>query len=383
MIKTDLRDVIIIWSILLFILILLKIYNYDIEGFETGTSGLITIKDSKISNYKVPDVKRPYVNIFDQKGRKLNVILISKPFSGDKQYETYKKHHTNNIFIGISSYLEFPNMVSNPFENFTENYKKYKYKEIVKGWIHGFRNPIEYFPPGMPTLFASESDWSDCNFVKPDPKIKTKEYDFIYICLKVDEKKKLCDDWATYNKNWKLAKKCLDIMCNKYKLKGLLIGRKDCKLPNGCHELMETTNMLKYADLRYMYQKSKFIFIPNEKDASPRVLSEALCMNVPTLINKNILGGWKYINEQTGQFFTNEQDIGKNIEIIMNGIKNKQYTPRKYFIENYGPKKSGERLKTFIYKQWGDKINIPESEVTYVTPEFKKPDYKDCSIVKL
>ena len=34
--------------------------------------------------------------------------------------------------IGIS-YLEFPNMVSNPFENFTENYKKYKYKEQCEG----------------------------------------------------------------------------------------------------------------------------------------------------------------------------------------------------------------------------------------------------------
>ena len=30
------------------------------------------------------------------------------------------------IIIGVSSYLEFPNPVSSPFENFDENYKKYK-----------------------------------------------------------------------------------------------------------------------------------------------------------------------------------------------------------------------------------------------------------------
>ena len=77
----------------------------------------------------------------------------------------------------------------------------------------------------MPLLFQSESDYTDCNINKPDPTIK-KEYDFIYICLKVDEKKDTCDDWATWNKNWELAQKCLKIMCNKYKLKGLLVGRK-------------------------------------------------------------------------------------------------------------------------------------------------------------
>ena len=31
------------------------------------------------NNYSVPQVKRPYVNIYDNKGNKLNVILISKP----------------------------------------------------------------------------------------------------------------------------------------------------------------------------------------------------------------------------------------------------------------------------------------------------------------
>ena len=43
-------------------------------------------------------------------------------------------------------YLEFPNMISNPFENFVENYKKYRYKEITRAWLHGFRNPVNYFP---------------------------------------------------------------------------------------------------------------------------------------------------------------------------------------------------------------------------------------------
>tara|TARA_B110001469_G_scaffold96690_1_gene93013 strand:- start:464 stop:1582 length:1119 start_codon:yes stop_codon:yes gene_type:complete len=360
--------------IILVMLIILKIngYEYDHEGFENNTTDIVS--------REVPKLKRPFVNLFDQQGRLLNVFLISKPFSGDEQNKIYLDNKDGNIYLGVSSYLEFPNKVSNPFEDFTENYKKYRYKEITKGWIHCFKNPEGMFPPQMPLLFSSESDWTDCNYIKPDPKITEKKYDFIYICLKVDEKLDKCDDWATYNKNWELAQKCLDVMCNKYKLKGLLIGRKGCKLPKGCHDLMETTNMVKYGELRELYQKSKFIFLPNEKDASPRVLTEAMCMNIPTLINKNILGGWKYINDKTGQFFTDENDVGQNIEIMMNKLKNNEYEPRKYFVENYGPIASGKKFKTFLYKHWGDQINIPESEVEYVTPEFPKKDYKQCEV---
>jgi hypothetical protein len=125
---------------------------------------------------------------------------------------------------------------------------------MCEGWLHCFRDPENYFPPDIPLLFSSESDWIDCNVAKPDES-QEKIYDFIYICLKVDEKKEACDDWATYNKNWTLAKKCLDIFCNKYKLKGLLIGRKGCELPNGCN-YMETTNMLSYYDFQKMYSKN-------------------------------------------------------------------------------------------------------------------------------
>ena len=58
-------------------------------------------------------------------------------------------------------------------------------------------------------------------------------------------------------------------MCEKYKLKGLLIGRKDCEIPNLCHKLMDSTNMLTHEELRKSYNQSKFIFLPNYADASP------------------------------------------------------------------------------------------------------------------
>ncbi len=363
-------DMAIFAGVIFLVLIMMKITMNDkaIEGFD----------NKKENKDELDKVKRPFVNIYDQKGRILNVLLLSKPFGTDKEFNMCRKYKDKFIIIGISSYLEFPNMVSNPYEDFTKNYEKYKYKEQVEGWIHCFRNPEDYFPPDMPTLFASESDWTDCNFMKPSVTPPEKEYDFIYICLKVNDKLKKCDDWATWNKNWKLAQKCLDVFCNKYKLKGLLIGRKNCPLPNGCNDLMETTEMVKYHELKKLYEKSKFLFLPNEKDASPRVLSEALSMNLPVLCNKKILGGWKYINDKTGVFFNNEKDVGENFERLMKNINNKKYEPRKYFVDNFGTHKSGERLKEFLYKHWGDKLNIPKDEIEYLTPEFNRKSYKKC-----
>ena len=327
---------------------------------------------------ELPSLKRPFVHIYDNNGNKLNVILISKPFGSEEEFKPYHEHKDSNIFIGVSSYLEFPNIPTNPLDNWKDRWDQYKYKEICQGWMHGFKDPENYFPPDVPIILSSESDWIDCNISKPDNTIK-KDFDFIYICLKVDEKKTLCDDWATFNKNWSLAKKCLDVFCNKYKLKGLLVGRKGCELPNGCSYMSDvSTNMLSHSELQKSYNKAKFIFIPNEKDASPRVLTEALASDIPCLINKNILGGWKYINEQTGEEFIDENDVGEAVEKILEGIKQKQYKPRDYFIKNYSIENSGKKLKDFLYKNWGSEINIPIDKVDFLSPDHNKQDFKPC-----
>ena len=326
-----------------------------------------------------PTVKRPYVNVFDDNGNKLNIILLSKPFGNtNEEMKIYDDNKKNNIFLGISSYMEFPNVPSNPFENWGDTFNKYKYKEMCEGWLHGFRDPEKYFPPDMPIHFSSESDFIDCNVYKPDESVE-KTFDFIYICLKVDDKKTLCDDWATHNKNWKLAKKCLDIFCNKFKLKGLLIGRKGCELPNGCSYMESpSTNMLKYDEFVKLYKKAKFIFVPNEIDASPRVLTEALSNNLACLVNKNILAGWKYVNDKTGELFNDENDVEKAVEKLLEGLKNKTYKPRDYYVKNYSVEHSGKRLKDFLYKHWGDRINIPEDKVKFVSIDYNKKDFKTC-----
>lgn len=327
----------------------------------------------------VPTVSRPYINFYDQSGNKFNIVAVSKPFSHDGHAETMDKHENKLIFVGICSYLEFPNEVSSTYEKFQDNYDKYKYKERCKAWLHGFRDPEKYFPEQVPRVLISESDFCDCNINKPDPNVG-KKYDFLYICLKQDESKKTCDDWATYNKNWTLAKKCLKVMCDKLHMKGLLIGRKDCELPGICHKYMDTTNMISNDELRKCYDQSRFIFLPNYADASPRVLTEAMCHNLPALVNENILGGWKYINEETGQFFTSEDDIETSIKLLMDNIVNNKYTPRRHFITNYGVVNSGKRLKDFFYDTFGNQINIPRDKCEYMVPGNPKTNYLECEL---
>ena len=105
---------------------------------------------------------------------------------------------------------------------------------------------------------------------------------------------------------------------------------------------MDSTNMLTHEELRKSYNQSKFIFLPNYADASPRVLSETLATNLPTLCRRNILGGRKYVNDKTGVFFTDENDIDSAINEMNRKLSNNEFQAREEYIKNYGPVNSGK-----------------------------------------
>jgi hypothetical protein len=50
-------------------------------------------------------------------------------------------------------------------------------------------------------------------------------------------------------------------------------------------------------------------------EASPNIIGQALTLNLAVVINKNILGGWKYVNEKTGAFYNSESDV---LDVIKN-----------------------------------------------------------------
>ena len=206
----------------------------------------------------------------------------------------------------------------------------------------------------MPRELISESDFTNYETYKPDKSIK-QIYDYIYVCPKDSDGGK-CNGWVAENKNWKLGLKCIKILSGKLHLKGLLVGRKGCQLPKKCDHLLTTTEFLSQEELIGNYRKSKFILVPNRTDASPRVLTEALCTDTPVLLNYNIVGGWKYINKKNGAFFKNIEEIEKGANYIMKNLK--QLEPRKEYLKNYGKKNAGKKLKEFIHKHYKNKIDV-------------------------
>ena len=162
-------------------------------------------------------------------------------------------------------------------------------------------------------------------------------------------------------------------MCTKFKLKGLIVGRKGCEALTICKKSLEFTDKLEWNDLVTKYKETKFIFIPSIADASPRVITEALCLDLPIIVNKNILGGWKYVNEQTGVFFNDLNDFEYNLGILLKNMDT--YTPRQYFIDNYGVVRSGERMLQFMRQHFSNKLNI-SNECRYLMPRFVKKDYQ-------
>jgi len=216
---------------------------------------------------------------------------------------------------------------------------------MVSAWIYCFKQPTkEMVQSNLPLLQLAEADLKDTEKFKPNLKI-TKKYDFMYSCLKDNDK---CEPgWQSYNRNWELAKKCLEIMCEKFKLKGVLVGRENCEFTNKCNGIIEVIPQLSFKKFQRKLQECKLLFVPNISDASPRVITEAISYDIPVLVNYNILGGWNnVIPGVTGEFFTSEKDISEPLIKILNNYES--YQPRSWFEKNRGKKISGKILADFL-----------------------------------
>ena len=313
----------------------------------------------------IPKVEFPFKNMYDDKGNKLNIILISAPFREKKHEELYQEYKKKGLsFCGISSYLDFPSKINNPFEDKYHEIQKHDYLSMVSSWLYCFRQPSkEMINSKKPLLLLAEADLKDTDSYKPNPSIK-KKYDFMYCCLKDNDK---CDPgWQSYNRNWDVAKKCLEIFCGKFGLRGVLIGRENCEFTDKCNGIVEVIPFLPFDKFQEKMQECKFLFVPNISDASPRVITEAISYNIPVLVNYNILGGWNnVIPGVTGEFFTNENDVTEPVDRIIKNYNN--YKPRDWFVKNRGKKNYGKILAKFLIENFP---NINNKKMEYATIEI-------------
>lgn len=107
---------------------------------------------------------------------------------------------------------------------------------------------------------------------------------------------------------------------------------------------IDVVGELPWTDLMQCVARSRMALFPNTADPSPRLLAEALCLDVPVLVNREILGGWKYVTPATGAFFTTEAELLAGARALLAGSR----APRDWFATRFGPRRSGERLAAFL-----------------------------------
>lgn len=224
-----------------------------------------------------------------------------------------------------------------------------------------YQSPDSIFPSNLPVLQLSHSDFSvlKIDHVHEVEKI----FDFMYVMTNTETEVELgCTGWGAYAKNWPLAKKAMDIMCSENNFTGVVLGivnshGNSCELPSSCQDKVVAAPYVNYFDgLNYMRQ-SKFLLLPQVYDASPRVAVEAMSLNVPLLMNNQIVGGWKYINNRTGEFFNDDMsDFRSSLANLVNRLDS--YSPRLYVEANYGTEIAGSKLRAFVKENFGDRISL-------------------------
>lgn len=266
-----------------------------------------------------------YRHIVDNRNNETGYIFIRRPPCSLGLWNSVKRKYNGKI-LGLSSHRDFPK----------------NYPDVIKecsGWCHVFREPNLFgIPEDIPQILLGSSDFVLYNKIKID-----KKFDICYICKESSSQKRI--------KRLNFFKECLPIF-KKMKLKCVLIGRR--------MEGVISTGPVSHSKVLESIASSRFCFVPSILDASPRVLSESFSMDVPCLVNKSILGGWKYINNKTGEFFDDINDIKQACEKIIST----QYNPRDWYSTNFGPIKSGCRLLSFMKDIYPNDKNL--KKLSYV-----------------
>jgi len=272
---------------------------------------------------------------------------------------------------------------------FLEN--KILWSKKVKAICHPFNND-SIFPSSIKKYLFSESDFCDKLTTITEKRMKKwdkKRYDFVYFTLISRE--------GTKSKGLYLLPLINKIAAD-LGLKGLVInyatretakhkGTIYHKSLNKVKEEISSFKNLEIVNAKFhseevcaIMKSCKFVLLPSDADASPRLLVETLVRNRPLVVNSAIYGGWKYINDSNGAFFdaptieeSYSKKYNKDYEYYKSSLKNailktlsieNRSEISKNFYTNYGflnaSKKmakiineiSGTRYKAVAFKEW-------------------------------
>ncbi|WP_307061422.1 hypothetical protein [Streptomyces sp. B3I8] len=207
------------------------------------------------------------------------------------------------------------------------------YGLLCEAWLHCFRDPDRFLPPNGSRARVSESDFTDPLRVDPRLAARTLPPELVADVVHVSG----AEPWRQRAKNWPLAARCLRRLAEEAHLRILVVDA-----PPGAEPLpgVRLTGPLEWPLLLAVIAAARCLFVPAVLDASPRVLAEALCLDVPVVVNQAILGGWQYVNPFTGIFFGGEDDVVPAVLEVVAAARR----PRAWFMAHHGPVRAGARV---------------------------------------
>lgn len=282
----------------------------------------------------------PLLRIVDEADRDTGFGVVRSPV-GQGDREVFERFARERRLIGLTSYGTFPRIhaVFDGKNRAIEGKDGRERPEVARcaAWAHCFRSPRQYLPEGRPQALISISDFTDPDWVSASGlgTPTQKRWDVIYLCC--------ANPFNELTKNWALAKRCLSRLAHDLGITALLVGRDQAPdIPDVPG--IETCGELPWHELMPLLAQSRAAFFPNVLDASPVFLTEALCLDVPVVVNRRILGGWKYVAPDTGRFFTDENDVTSAVTACLT----ERFAPRARFSAIHGPDRAAGRLAAFL-----------------------------------
>ena len=245
---------------------------------------------------------------------------------------------------------------------FLEN--KIEWSPKVRAMCHPFRDD-SIFPKNMNKYLFSESDFCDKLITPVDnimDKWPTGKYDFAYFTLNSRE--------GTRSKGI-YTLPLIDHVAGELGLKGIVIDyskRETAKHKGTIYDQASVKikkEMKKLKNLKVIkghFSASevctimlsvRFIFLPSDADASPRMIVEPLVRNRPVVVSSSIYGGWKYINDNNGSFFK-APTIQEYMDFKYNSDHVDSLTSaiqKVLFVNN-------KNISNDFYKKWGFKNSV-------------------------
>jgi hypothetical protein len=269
----------------------------------------------------------PFAHVVNSRGEATAFIAVHGPVHGQPASETFRRLRRQFRFVGFTSYMDFPRPYLSKLNS--------DWLCACEAWCHCFRDPDAFLPSDRPRALISYSDFVD---LRPHyPVNQPKHFDVAYVCPP--------GEWKAHTKNWPLAKRCLTAMLDSEPgFRIALVGRAEFRAIAANEPRVTAFPPLEHSSLLHVLSQSRCALFASAMDASPRLIPECLCLNVPVAVNRAILGGWKYVNRHTGRFFDDEVSA---LDAVIGCIRD-CLQPCAWYAGNYGPHVSGRRLARLL-----------------------------------